>query len=89
MVKSIPKSNIGSIIGKESTGNNAPFVFALDIIADMIVEQAEIPILPITRTMINISVDLISIELKNNMKRITENVVKKRFNTILYNNLPK
>jgi len=36
----------GKIIGKDKTGNKAPFVFALAIIAEIIVEAAAIPIEP-------------------------------------------
>lgn len=46
IVASIDKSIIGSISGKASTGNNAPFDDAFDISADIIVEAADIPIPP-------------------------------------------
>ena len=45
-VASIPMKIRGRIIGKESTGNRAPFVLALAIIAEIIVDAAAIPVEP-------------------------------------------
>lgn len=49
----ITESNKGRSTGKERTGYNVPFAFALDIIAAIIVEAATSPVLPSTKIIMN------------------------------------
>ncbi len=89
LVASIPNKMSGIKIGSDKTGKRALFVFAFDIIAEIIVVEPASPMLPIKIVMKKNRRFLISSKLIKIRKNITARIFIASASIILNNNLPK
>lgn len=88
-VKSIPSFTIGSIIGKERTGNKACLELAFEIIAEMTVVDDATAIDDMIITKIKSSGDFTIPEFEKIKKRNNEMKLMKRLSSTLNINFPK
>lgn len=86
---STPTNTSGNNIGRERTGNNAPLVFAFAMIAEIIVDDEAIPILPKNIVVINPSGFLTANVSKNIKNNRTVSALSPNDSIVLKINFPK
>ena len=86
---STPTNTNGNNNGSERTGNSAPFVFAFAMIADMIVVEDAIPILPKNIMIENPKIFRIRKVSKNNKNKSTVKVFNTKARRVLKISFPK